>query len=491
MSKISRRLNYNETSACEDYFELCPVVKKFKCKVCDSMFSGKRSTGNHRRHLINQHREIAEKLGIVEHSDDSEIENQPKKVKPVLIRIDKSIFVNGCVKMVALGNVSLNFFDSEGARDVFGPIESSVKAKINSANIRTKIKETAQKFRNFIATELKDRLFCLKIDGAMRLGKHILGINCQYLNGKDTIVRTLGMIEQFERSTAEHNKNEIENVLLNFGLPLHQVHECTTDNAANMIKAMDELGADQIFEFEELFVRTYNESESSTVEENESEMAENSFFEALESDLSKFGLRGMRCGQHTFQLAIKDVTKKTPYSENLKEVRKIVKTLKKMPYIKAFNTTTKPILDVVTRWNSTYKMNSWMQKHKDIICSLFEESPDLQVSDKIWEFIENFVKVFKSAAETTDKLEAGNLTMGDLYLNWLECEITVEEDVLDGGELKTDFLEALKNRRKILFESQSFLAAIYMDPRINFLYSGYISAENRKIAEVICSQNIY
>ena len=52
------------------------------------------------------------------------------------------------------------------------------------------------------------------------------------------------------------------------------------------------------------------------------------------------------------------------------------------------------------------------------------------------------------------------------------------------NEFANVLLEAMINRQKDLFNNMAFCSAIYMDPRLNFRGSSYLSQENKRLAKV-------
>ena len=77
------------------------------------------------------------------------------------------------------------------------------------------------------------------MDIADRMGKSVLGINVQYLKQSEIVVRTLGMVQINCKHTGQNLKEMIIVVLNRCGLDINNVYSCTTDNSANMLKALE------------------------------------------------------------------------------------------------------------------------------------------------------------------------------------------------------------------------------------------------------------
>jgi len=67
--------------------------------------------------------------------------------------------------------------EDSGFKRVIQPYVTSLQTslKINAENIRELIPSKSAEVRHEIASLLKNRLFCLKLDSAKRLGRSILG----------------------------------------------------------------------------------------------------------------------------------------------------------------------------------------------------------------------------------------------------------------------------------------------------------------------------
>lgn len=80
-----------------------------------------------------------------------------------------------------------------------------------------------------------------------------------------------------------------------------------------------------------------------------------------------------------------------------------------------------------------------------------------------------------------------HVTLSDFYMQWLQAIRSV--DSCKTNILSPSLTLALKNRLKKLQDSKLFLAAVFLDPRFNFLGSNFFtSAEEKQSVQVIfCS----
>lgn len=192
-------------------------------------------------------------------------------------------------------------------------------------------------------------------------------------------------------------------------------------------------------------------------------------------------LCSIRCCAHTLQLAVWDVLK--TQGMFLTEVRTIIKQLRANPFrnVFALRTHRKPFLDVPTRWNSTYQMVKCLTDQKDFIMDLISGNTEVEISENLWTFMEDFTTAFQPVFIMTKKIQEVNLTMSDFYLLWLICEVELKEI---NNEYSKQILSAMDKRKSNIFENSAFIAALYMDPRVNFNGSIHFNDTHRRKAEV-------
>lgn len=127
-----------------------------------------------------------------------------------------------------------------------------------------------------------------------------------------------------------------------------------------------------------------------------------------------------------------------------------------------------PIIDVPTRWNSTFDMLERLLEFKSFCSQMCNAHTFLSVPERIWTFMESFVSVMKPVKDATLCLQASSLLVGDFYGVWLKMKIrvTASTDTI-GRKLAT----ALQEREDVLFQQEAVVSAIYMDPRFKSVLS--------------------
>ncbi|KAF0753987.1 Uncharacterized protein FWK35_00029175, partial [Aphis craccivora] len=74
------------------------------------------------------------------------------------------------------------------------------------------------------------------IDSVKRHTRSILGINIQYIKNDEITLKTLAMVELFEKHTAENLKQSLLDVRVKYEITREQIYTITCDNAANIMK---------------------------------------------------------------------------------------------------------------------------------------------------------------------------------------------------------------------------------------------------------------
>ncbi|XP_058978782.1 uncharacterized protein LOC131802457 isoform X1 [Musca domestica] len=124
----------------------------------------------------------------------------------------------------------------------------------------------------------------------------------------------------------------------------------------------------------------------------------------------------------------------------------------------------KPIIDCITRWNSTYNIIERLLEIREVVTTLSKDNSKLFISSAYWPFASEFVGIFKPIYTATMKLQTEQLCYSELYI--VIMDITFQIDALPNTEVKVILKDSLKTRMDKLFENVFFNAAVYLDPRI-------------------------
>lgn len=291
-----------------------------------------------------------------------------------------------------------------------------------------------------------------------------------------TLVFYVGMIQLTKSHKAEYLKDEILNCLALYDIELKQIYSSTTDNGKNMLKAsriLQELQKETILE-EEIFEEAA--SSDSFLEEddtdNDCEYDEEDILPEIDDALTGM-LSVVRCAAHTIQLAANDVINMS--KQDVKIVRHEVTNIRSQVRSGKLNVAM-PVLDNETRWNSTFNMIKSLVAIKDKI----KNKKNISVN---WTFVETFVSAFKPLADCTLKFQTEQYVIGDFYRDWLSCEIELEE-LIPQNSFASDLHARMAIRKTDLLQHNSFVAALYLDPRFNFSGSPILSNDQKQTAIV-------
>lgn len=149
---------------------------------------------------------------------------------------------------------------------------------INSRNIHQRVHTRAFHIRQKLREELKGKLLALKVDGATRHDRSVLGVNVQFFENGKIQIRTLAMVELSVAHTGENLKDAVLDVLHDYGLTIYNMYSLTSDNAPNMIKISKligkvncDTGVDNLLALPPLPPEEQGTNEESTSEESEEE----------------------------------------------------------------------------------------------------------------------------------------------------------------------------------------------------------------------------
>lgn len=421
------------------------------------------SNSNFKRHIVTNHPSIAAENGWLNETPDD-------VVRSYTVKLNKNKILINIVKLLTEDGQTMALLSKTSFRAIADPLCDAIGLSLSVVFIQNAIDKVAAHYKNIIKNELKNRIICIKIDGATRFDRNILGMNAQYIENGEIQIRTLSMMEVSESQTAENLKMEMLAVFDEYGINLKQIYTITTDNGANMLKT----------------VRLFDE-------EVRADVSSNPELEEFLDDGIFFGdntwsITSIKCATHTLQLCVHDTLKHTELSRAVDKIRTISKKLRKKPYRKEFvdNKQIIPTLDVATRWSSTFNMLEVLLKQQDFITQIIRKHDLelLQVFNECIGKMKEIQNILKPIACATTKLQEEQLVVGDLFRVFLEIEMDLEE-IPDECEFRNYLIGRINVRKTKLFESDAVISAIYLDPRFNYRGSSLLSVEQKTKARVI------
>lgn len=418
------------------------------------MFQGHHA-GNLVRHFFTQHRAEYDKIQERTFSD-----------KDVNSLTEYNKVLECCINLVAIHGRPLSLLEDEAFQNLITMIPNP-GLKLNIRNIRTCIENKAYDVRKKIYEELKNKLVCLKIDVASVKSRRFLGINLQFILDKKLQLRNLCVVELHERNTAAFLKDTVLMVLSRYGIEPQQLYSITSDNGANML-AMSRQIEEEIQDSLEDLNNTEEQVEESDIIYSPADGQEMlDLVESLEFERENIAqpiVTAVRCAAHTLQLAVRDACKELePVFELCRRAVRTLRTPNVVLELKR-NQLLQAILDCPTRWDSTADMLDRLVNLKDF-CK--EHYSDL-IGDETWSKIEESLQALKPCRVLSKRLQEEQLTFGDFYIYWIKCITELEQM---NTPIALYLVICMKAREGNLLTNDTFLSAVYMDPRVNSILS--------------------
>lgn len=332
------------------------------------------------------------------------------KIRTVSYQTSKDDFKKSIISLVVKGGLSLTTFSQPAMKNLLGPAAIQLQVSLDRDQIRNMVLDEARRMKKELKDELKKKCVYIKADAATRHTRNYMGINVQYFHEGSIRIKTLALRDTAGGHDSESIKNIIAEVVEEYDL---HVLAIVVDNASAMTKAVrllnegeDEDGeggddgeGDDVAEIDE--------------EEDGDEDEELAMFAGI-ADVDLKTIHHMRCAIHTLQLAVRDGLKNSRVTTFLEKVRTIIKKLRAPNLLAVIRKRggLLPILDVVTRWGSTYAMLRRLQRMKEVVQDLAAVNRELQLSDADWKRIDMLANVLRAPYDATIRLQSAELTPG-------------------------------------------------------------------------------
>lgn len=174
----------------ENGFLVCRIEKNSECVYKQK--PQRLDSGNFIRHLRSEHTELARARGLFKDEDSSGCVAKKRRVAKVQVAIDHQTIVESVVRMTGVEDIPVHKLESKGFKLLLDPLADALGMTINSEQVIKHLSVCAEKIKDHIRGEVKGKLLSLKIDSASRHNRHILGINVQFWDGQEVVIRTLG-----------------------------------------------------------------------------------------------------------------------------------------------------------------------------------------------------------------------------------------------------------------------------------------------------------
>ena len=187
----------------------------------------------------------------------------------------------------------------------------------------------------------------------------------------------------------------------------------------------------------------------------------------------------MRCAVHTLQLAIRDGLKLPNRDRLLTKTRHIVFKLRSPNTLFLLEKREKkrPILDITTRWASTYLMIKRLFELRESIGELSLLSLELHISLAMCSSLEDMRSVLEIPYSVTVNLQAESLTSEAFLKEWCALKRLLHKRET---RLAQEIVTSMEKREEVLLRNKLFLAGVFVDSRYRVLLTP-VEIENAKI----------
>ena len=386
------------------------------------------------------------------------------------MNITKDEFTDALVSMVAEDSLPLSFFSSSaGFRKIAGPIAKQLNVSLDRDVVREMVVDRARRMEQDLIRAMRKKPVFLKIDGATRLGSSYLAINVQYVeNGKSTI-KTLAVVDCAGKHSAAATTELIKKAMERYELQKDQILAIITDNARAMLKSVDLLNQDEE-------AKSDDNGDAMRPEEHADESDDD-----CDDDLTALvdtpddpasaapdnTVYTVRCAAHTLQLAIRDGLKQRRAGAVLAQARNVAKKLRAPNMLSSLKNKGQllPVIDVETRWGSSFLMLKRLLSLKDVVQDYAAAAPELHMPETAWQQIQELANVLEQPYAVTVRVQSADLTAGTFFKEWCKLRELLEK----GGAIAAAIAASMKQREETMLESDVLLAAIYADVRYRIL----------------------
>lgn len=207
--------------------------KTHVCKLCNNELNGTREW-NLSSHLLNCHYDV-----YLEATSDIK---EPIPIKRLKL-------IQNCTEIVTINGRPFSYLHDSGFKSIIKDTLTELRdgkqplnlSDSNLTEVKNHLSKTAEKIRNHIRCETKDRPLSLMCDIVTKHRRSILGISLQYSVNGQRKVRSIGMIELHESHTGVYLAKKIVERLHELGINLKQIITITTDNGSNMLKMVRDM----------------------------------------------------------------------------------------------------------------------------------------------------------------------------------------------------------------------------------------------------------
>ena len=441
--------------------------------------------GNLKRHLQRWHKEEYDLVCAAEEKENKQKVAQRQRqrvgsgqttlgnyfhtrVTTLCIKMTREDFKKGLVSMVCCQSVPFRFFEGNGFKAVCGKMAEKLNVSLSRDCIRGYVMDLGRIERTKLSNDLKGKPLYVKLDCATRQKTNYLGINIQYCDSErnEAVIKTLCVRDTYSKHSSHYLRRMTVQVLEEFDIDPKNVLAVVTDNASNMVKMVQDMNTGE-----------EEDSDSEPADDDEEEFEDDDNADELDDNVANMGndflslsldddaagdisIAHMRCAAHTLALAVKDGIEERQTSRVIAKVRDIVKILRTPKIHEKLKRKAKltAIVDVETRWGSTYLMLNRVVELEEYIKEIADlGNRDLALRDDQWEEIHALADVLKKPFDCTVKFQYATLTPGYFFRKWTGLKGILASN---GSMLALEMLSSMEKREEKLMNPLVFAAVL-------------------------------
>lgn len=287
------------------------------------------------------------------------------------------------------------------------------------------------------------------------------------MNGKP-VIKTLAVMDSEGKHTAQATVEMVKQTMARYELTMEQLLAIVTDNASSMVKTLQLLNdVDREVEVEDQEVEEQDEDPENEENDDLRGLIVDARPGASATSSTDDTVYMMRCAAHTLQLAIRDGLKLRGALPVLVKVRAMAKKLRAPNMVSSLKKkgALLPIIDVETRWGSSYKMLRRILELKNYIEDYAAAAPELHIGEDMWTKVQKLADVLELPYAVTVRLQSSSLTAGTFMKEW----VMLKKSLLEKGEVGAAIANSMVRRQEKLFDSDALLAAVFADARYRIL----------------------
>lgn len=345
---------------------------------------------------------------------------------------DMGHYLRTCVKHHEINQLQFSYWDSETTKLFHDSCQFFFNTNVTGTSMMKHSKALEEKEETTL--QIKDRigekLFNLKIDIRSKMYRFLV-LRVQFVDQFVIQIAQLGIIVVKEKVCSDDFlRSKIRELLKKHELQMSKIFSSTSDFGSISLEMQD---------------NDYERTADDKCLE-----------ETLAAQLEKLdcSFRPVRCAAHVIQMAVE--TGLSIFANEIQDLCQIVRIKRTRLMFQRDKDTKVPPLPDHTRWTSIYLMINRLIKNKETYRPEVEES--------LFHTMQEIYIALTPLFLLAKKMEAVEYVTGDFVRDILVCE---NELGAMKGDLPKNLLTALSSSRRLLYENDHFLAAVYMDPRLN------------------------